>query len=278
MKKILFIMLTAVAMVGCKSDEPSSPTSGKIKFNVLGLDVLQERFDAPKRVVNDDPFTPTQAGLTELWLFEGTTLLAHQQSGDANFGSPELELTFGQHAITIIGSGTTNQTFSDGTWSGKDPKDCFGAVHNVNVTSTTGEQAVVLTRCYYGLQWMSEDVVPANAAKVEVTVSNYRKTLLASLAGGASDTRTISASVASYIGKTVTVSAYGFTEVYSTEEQVHTTYTIKDADGNVIVHHEKDVPVLSGRATIIKGNMFGGAASASVMVDNTALTNYEVSL
>lgn len=273
MKKVIYAMCIALALIGCeKKDDVQS--SKRVTFRVDQLTVGHSNL-APARKADA---TPTDAGLTDLWLFEGSELLAHQTSADADFGSPELELTFGQHNITVIGSSTANQAFTDGVWAGKDPKDCFGAVHNVNVTSTTGEQAVVLTRCYYGLQWMSEDVVPANAAKVEVTISNYRKTLLAGLAGGASDTRTISASVASYIGKTVTVSAYGFAAAYGTEEQIHTTYTIKDAGGNVIVYHEKDVPVLSGRATIIKGNMFGSAASASVMVDNTALTNYEVSL
>lgn len=273
MKKIFHAMFIVLALVGCKSKDEVQPEK-KVTFHIEQLSVSQAAL-APARKADA---TPTDAGLTDLWLFEGSTLLAHQQSTDADFGSPELELTFGQHTITIIGSGTTNQTFTNGVWSGNDPKDCFGCVHNVNVTSTTGEQAVVLTRCYYGLQWASEDKVPANAKTIEVTVGNYRKTLMAGLNGGETSNKTINASVTSYIGKTLTVSAYGFNAAYGTEEQVHTTYTIKDADGNVIVYHEKDVPVLSGRATIIKGNMFGGAASASVMVDNTALTNYEVSL
>lgn len=275
MKKVLLILLAAVALVGCNGGKDEPMATRRVVMRVQGLEVLTQPMAAPLRKADA---TPTDAGLTDLWLFEGTELLAHQTSADADFGSPELELTYGQHSITIIGSSTTDQSFTNGVWAGKDPKDCFGAVHNVNVTSTTGEQAVVLTRCYYALQWQSEDKVPANAATVEVTVGNYRKTLLGGLAGGEVVAKNINASVASYIGKTVTVSAYGFAAAYGTEETIHTTYTIKDASKNVIHKHEKDVPVLSGRATIIKGSMFGTPASAAVMVDNKALTNYEVSL
>lgn len=277
MKKLFVIAVALLAMVGCKSKQEDPALTQVVKFNVGRFDISQESF-AKAPAAEATPVSPTAAGLTDLWVFEGTELLAHQTSKDENFGSPEIELTYGQHAITFVGSAVESQAFTEGVWSGKDAKDCFGYVHNVKVTSTTGEQNVVLTRCYYAVQWVSEDKVPTNAASVEVTVSNYRKTLLSGLNGGEIVSKKIDAGLSKYIGSVLTVSAYGFTAAYGTEEIVHTTYTIKDANKNVIYQHEKDVPILSGRATIIKGNMFGTPASAAINVNNADLTKYEIKL
>lgn len=273
MKKVLLLFSVLLA-ISCSNKEDVSGVQ-EVHFNIYGLtyQVVDSDQDKVQR-----KSTPTEEGLTDIWVIEGTNTLLHKKSSDSDFDSPTIILTTGQHTLTFIGSNKSGQQVVNGVWSANKIGDTYGCVHQVNVQSGMAIQNVTLGRVNYVIQWSSTDVVPDNAVTIELSVDVYRNTLLSGLAGGAvNPSYSFSASSASVIGSTLTMSSNAFCTTFATQENVSTTLKVKDSGGNVLYSHTKEVPVLSNRKTIISGELFGGTKS-SVSVENDWLDDYEVAL
>jgi len=275
MKKFSLFVLALLCLVGC--NEPVDEVVN-VPFHVTNLSVLVDTTPgvrdglAPMRVesLSDD--------ITELWVLEGTTTLAHQTSVDANFGSPVIQLTGGQHSLTFIGSKKDGQSVSNGVWSANSASETYGYVYALNVVSGMDVQDVTLGRVNYQVVWSSTDVVPTAASTVEITISNHRSSLLAGLSGGSVNSEyKFVADISGKVGVTTYISVSGFCGVLATEEDVTSTFTVKDSGGNVLHQHSKTVPVLSNRKTVITGALFGSTKS-SVSVSKEWLDDEEVAL
>lgn len=219
-----------------------------------------------------------QASMTDLWVFEGSTLLAHQHTGDADFGTPSVDLSYGSHTITFVASSQSGQTFTSGTWHADKANDCFGSVESVDVSSSTSAQAVILMRCTYGLKWQSTDLVPTGTKTLRLSVSPMRESLTDGLHATDGYTRTYTYDVTSYVGRVISVTVYGLPEYYGVEDAVTTTIEFLSATDAVLYTHTRTVPVLTNRRTIITGELFNGSASAAVRVNSQWLTDYETNL
>lgn len=283
--KMVLLTLCAILSFSCRhakdNSEPSDPTSSVVTFYVdlLAID-RDSTFNSPSRIHQASPadISLEQANMTDLWVFEGTTLLAHQHTGDADFGSPSVELSYGHHTITFIASNQSGQSFTSGTWHADKAADCFGSVEYVDVSSATSAQAVILMRCSYGLKWQSTDIVPSGTKTLRLSVSPMRESLTDGLHATNGYTRTYTYDVSSYIGRVVSVTVYGLPEYYGVEDNITTTIEFLSATDAVLYSHTRTVPVLSNRRTIITGALFNGSASAAIRINSNWLSDYETSL
>lgn|GEM_PF-5997883 len=112
---------------------------------------------------------------------------------------------------------------------------------------------------------------------IDVTIEQFRKTLLDGLAGGEATTQVTTFDVSKKQGTKQALTMSGFTTTYNTEENVTTTYTAKDAGGNVLFQHTKTVKVQSNYVTNITGELFS-ASKAAIMVNNDAMGEFNVAL
>jgi len=255
MKKFIPLMLI-LALISCKNnDEPVATNS--VNFKVTSLQVGMSA-NTPSRKASSD-MSLTKSGLTNLWVFEGNKLLCHQVSTDANFGLPAVDLTTGQHTLTFVASSQNNQQFVNGVWSAKSASETYGKVFTVNVQMNMSTQSVILNRANYVLKWESLDNPTSSVDSIEVSITGMRKTLLGGLAGGTvNNSYKVKGKPQS---KGVQASSTGFCRIIDTDEIVTTTFTAYSSTGDTLYRHTVDVPILSNRTTIIKGNLFSSEAT-----------------
>lgn len=291
MKKYALLITIALLSFSCRHANDATNT----KFVTFAVDVLSIDRDstftdssphqsaAAYHAVADAADTPAditleQANMTDLWVFEGSTLLAHQHTGDADFGTPSVELSYGSHTITFVASSQSGQTFTSGTWHADKANDCFGSVESVDVSSSTSAQAVILMRCTYGLKWQSTDLVPTGTKTLRLSVSPMRESVQAGLHAVDGYERVYEYNVSSYVGRVVSVTVYGLPEQYGVEDNVTTTIEFLSSTDAVLFTHTTTVPVLSNRRTIITAPLFNSSASSAIRINSNWLTDYETSL
>lgn len=286
MKKSTFISILRLCacvgllfVVSCKNNNDFEPYR-RITFatDILSVD-RDSSFMSPARTASTpSDVTLEQANMSDLWVFEGNTLLAHQHVGDKDFGNPSVKLSYGSHSLTFVASSQSGQTFTSGTWHADKANDCFGTVVSLDVSSSASVHAVTLMRLTYGLKWQSTDIVPAGVSKLRLSVSPMRESLQSNLVAVDGYTRTYTYDVSSYIGRVVSVTVYGLPEHYATEDNITTTIEFLSATDVVLFSNTTTVPVLSNRRTIINGALFNGSASAPIRINSQWLDDYETSL
>lgn len=233
---------------------------------------------SPFKAADAADISLSQANMTDLWLFEGTTLLCHQTSGSAEFGSPQVELSYGHHTITFIASPQPDQTFTSGTWHAGKAADTFGYVADIDVTTSASTEQIILNRLTYGLKWQSTDLVPSGTKTLRLSVSPMRESLQSNLVAVDGYERIYTYDVSSYIGRTISVAVYGLPAEFGEEDNITTTISFLDATGSVLFSHTTTVPVLSNRRTIITGALFNSSASTPIRINSQWLEDYETSL
>jgi len=280
MKRFFFFVLSACVLVSC--NEPVADEH-EVQFNVSNLSVLLDttarEIDgglSPVRMAS--PYTPEEAGLTDLWVIEGSKTLAHQVSTDNDFGTPTVVLSSGHHTLTFIGSGKTGQKVVSGVWSADKCSDTYGCESVINVQADMAVQNIVLSRVNYVLQWSSNDVVPNAADSCFVEVVGHRNTLIAGLAGGDANPKYVfGGDVNGRHGATVYININGFCAEFGVVDSVTTTFIVKNANKDTMYIHSATAPMLSNRKTVIKGNLFGSTKSA-IGVNTSWLSDYEVEI
>lgn len=286
MKRYLFIIIVSLLLFSCRQEnDPSSAKRVTFSVDVLSVDrddtfqnenCTQSYQHAPSASPAD--ISLEQANMTDLWVFEGTTLLAHQHTGDADFGTPSVELSYGSHTITFVASNQSGQTFTSGTWHADKANDCFGCVADIDVTTSISTEAIVLNRLTYGLKWQSTDLVPTDAKTLRLSVSPMRESLQSNLVAVDGYERVYDYNVTSYVGRVVSVTVYGLPAEFGEEDNITTTISFLDATDAVLFTHTRTVPVLTNRRTIITGALFDGSASAPVRINTQWLDDYETFL
>lgn len=281
--KLFILCACSILSFSCRHEnDPSDTNRVTFSVDILSIDRDSTFSEVPSHLLapsaSPSDISLEQANMTDLWLFEGTTLLAHQHTGDANFGSPQVELSYGSHSITFVASSQSGQTFTSGTWHADKANDCFGSVETVDVSSSTSAQAVILMRCTYGLKWQSTDIVPSGVSKLRLKVSPMRESMQAGLHAVDGYERVYEYNVSSYVGRVVSVTVYGLPAEYGVEENITTTIEFLSSTDAVLYSRTKSVPVLTNRRTIITGALFNGSASSSIRVNSDWLSDYETSL
>ena len=281
MKKIMLMALAVAAILpSCtKDDDPEEePKVGKIEIKI-NSDTIKTHKEITFGILGgqfeQQPMTRatlSSLSLTDLWLYDGETLLKHQTADDADFGAPSVDVDYGDHTFYFVASRGSEPTQTGTTISWNKPSDTFWASLSLTVApSTSASQSVTLQRVAARLRVTITDEVPAALSSLCVTPStwyygiDYTKGEVADIR---TTTRTISVP-ASYAGTTgqLAASFYCLSPLQAWTTDI--TLTAKASDNSTISQISiADVPMQRNHITAYSGTLFGAGRAITVEADD----------
>jgi len=204
----------------------------------------------------------SNASLTDLWIWEGTTLLAHQVNTDADFGSPTITLTYGTHPITIIASKATGQSLTNGIWTCTKLSDTYASASEIAINATSSNtHTIELNRRISKVQFTTTDNIPTNVSKVYIKVESHRS-IMADLTGTDTYNYEATVNVSSKQGQTYSNFIHTLTESPTEEEDCQFLIRWLSADDAVLYEYERTLKVKANRCTNLTGNFFDSEGMA----------------
>ena len=272
MKKFLFFSALVALLIGCKGQNDPEQVQA-VQFKVSIFTQTTEPMPSPRKapILDDEGGT----ALTDLYVFDGTTQLAHQTNDDQNFGTVTLNLTHGNHNLSFILTRSTGITVENGVMTMSSIRSTFGKLLALNVTASTGAQDLTLDRISGQLQLTINDAFPTTANEIEFVVNpRYSQLNVANLqaVNGASWSQKVSCTAKQgqdHVSYTFNHIAPSLTDEYTAD----VTINIYNAGGSVIYTVTIDgVRFASNTKTLLSGNLFT-TPSASVGVNTSWNTN-----
>jgi len=277
MKKLFLCAAIAVCMLACKSkDEPENLQKQQVTFKVTAFEQSTEPMGSPRKapqatILDDEGGT----ALTDLFVFDGTTQLAHQTNNDENFGTVTLVLTHGNHNLSFICTRSTGISVENGVMTFSGIRPTFGKLLALNVSSSTPAQNLELDRITGQLSITINDEFPASANQIEFVMENkYSQINVASLLGVNGEEWSQKVSCTAKVGQSGV--QYNFNTICPSLTEEYTsdlTINIYNAQNAVIYSVTiEDVRFAANTKTLLSGNLFT-TPSASVSVNHTWNTN-----
>ena len=268
MKKFLSICALAALLIGCKGQNDPEQVQA-VKFQISTFTQTTEQMPAPRKA----PILDDEGGqaLTDLFIFDGSTQVAHQTSDDANFGTVVLNLTHGNHNLSFILTRSTGITYEDGVMTFGSVRSTFGKLLALNVTASTGAQDLTLDRISGQLVLTINDAFPTTANEIEFVVNpRYSQINVTNLQGVNGDEWSQRVSCTAKQGQSGV--SYTFNTIcpsLTDEYTADVTINIYNAGGSVIYTVTiDDVRFASNTRTMLSGNLFT-TPSASVGVNTS---------
>ena len=277
MKKLFLCAAIAVSLLACKSkDEPENLQKQQVTFKVTAFEQSTEPMGSPRKapqatILDDEGGT----ALTDLYVFDGTTQLAHQTNDDQNFGTVTLDLTHGNHNLSFICTRSTGITVENGVMAFGSIRPTFGKQLALNVTGSTGAQNLQLDRITGQLFIIINDAFPATANQIEFILANkYSSINVASLLGVNGEEWSQKVSCTGKVGQSGV--QYNFnticpslTEEYTSDLTINIYNSLNAVIFSVTI---EDVRFAANTKTLLSGNLFT-TPSASVSVNHTWNSN-----
>lgn len=278
MKKILLMATMLATLTACEhyefTDEPTNDkgeivASKAFTFHVKGdfATAYEEMTRAAVRLENDNT-----AGITDIWVldYQDGKLVqqVHQTASDADFGHPNMNLTYGHHDVKFIAAKGTEASLTASAISWGRVKDTFVLDYPVDVAaSTNGNRAPELKRVVSGVTLVMTDNVPANAKSITLEYDRSQSLALPSLVPGALSMSGVTNDIpASWVGQTGTFSVYTLCPTDEFTTDVHVVVTAKD--GTTISDFTiPGVSLKKNRMTTLTGECFGRGSGFSVSID-----------
>lgn len=258
MKKYLFFVPILALLCACNQNEPQA--KHQVTFKVDGMAAETRPMNAPRRtqVLTDDDGQQ----MTDLFLFDGATQLAHQTNADASFGTVTVTLTAGEHHLHFIASRSTELTYEGGVLSCTSLRPTFGKHYDINVSGSSDEN-ISLDRITGQVVLTIEDEIPSGAANLRVQFGDYYKainptTFAATRSGDFDQTVNISGKVGlSNQSWTLNV----LVPTYGTQATTSYTVTATNAGGSVLGQATGTMQTNSNTKTLLHGSLFSGTRS-----------------
>ena len=275
MKKVLFFSAIAALLIGCKGQNDPEQVQA-VKFKVSTFTQTTEPMGSPHKapqatILDDEGGT----ALTDLFVFDGTTQLAHQTSDAQDFGTVVLNLTHGNHNLSFILTRSAGITVSEGVMTFTSVRSTFGKLLALNVTASTGAQDLTLDRISGQLQLTINDAFPTTANEIEFVVNpRYSQLNVANLQGVNGDEWSQRVSCTAKQGQSGV--SYTFNHIcpsLTDEYTADVTINIYNAGGSIIYTVTiDDVRFAANTKTLLSGNLFT-TPSASVGVNTSWNSN-----
>ena len=235
-----------------------------VTFNVSCWQQQKSPRKAP--ILDDEGGT----ALTDLFVFDGTTQLAHQTSDAQDFGTVVLNLTHGNHNLSFILTRSAGITVENGVMTFTSVRSTFGKLLALNVTKNTGEQAVELNRISGQLQITINDAFPSAANQIEFIVDpRYSQLNVTNLQGVNGDEWSQKVSCTSKVG--LSGQSYTFNHIapsLTAEYTADVTINIyNSADAVIYSVTIPNVRLAANTKTLLSGSLFT-SPSASVSVNH----------
>lgn len=274
MKRFIYFMpLLAIALFGCKgNDEPQNTQKQQITFKVSAFEQTTEPMNSPRRapqatILDDEG----GVALTDLYVFDGSTQLAHQTNDDQNFGTVTLNLSHGNHSLSFVCTRSAGLTYDAGVLSATSLRSTFGKTLALNVSASTPAQDLTLERLTGLVGVTINDEFPATANEIEFVINpRYTSLNVATLCGVSGSEFRQKVSCTSKVGQSGV--QYSFNILAPSRDEEFTadvTINIYNSSSDVIYSVTvDDVRMASNTKTLISGNLFT-SPSASVTVNTT---------
>lgn len=216
--------------------------------------------------------------MTDLWVFVDDVLKVHQTSADADFGSPSLSLSHGEHVLKFLASKGTDPSFDNGIMTWSKAHDTFAKEVSLTVDDNTSAiQTVRLDRIVAKLQLLVKDKLPEGVATI---------TLILSKRSTGFDVSGMSALNAEEIEQTFQIGDWEGKQgtkytVYSlqTDEECVTDVSVilTDTKGNELANRTiENVPLTRNTTTILQGYLLDADINASIGADGEWNVDNEV--
>ena len=258
MKKFLFFCALAALMIGCKGK--NEPEQQQVTFRVTNFTSTTETMNAPRKapaslVDGDD------GALTDIYLFDGTTQLAHQTSSQEDFGTISVMLTTGSHTLHFIATRSTGITYSEGIFACSSLKNTFGKTVNLNV-SGSGDNNVTLDRLTGKFVITINDAIPQGANSLRIQLGErYTSLDIATLYGVNATSFDQPVSLSGKSGQT----GYGITLFMLAPDAngYETTFTLTatNTSSQIIGQATGTITIAQNTKTLLSGNLFTGTRS-----------------
>ena len=280
MKKILLMATMLATLTACDHYEFTEETTndkGEIvaskafTFHLKGYFTtsFEEMTRAAVRLENDNT-----AGITDIWVldYQDGKLLqqVHQVASDADFGHPNMKLTYGEHNIKFVASKGVNPTLTASALTWAKVLDTFVLDYHVDVVaSSNGNRAPELKRAIGGVKIVSTDVVKNGTQNVSVTM---KRSLSLALPALAPNEATASANEFSITSSQWDKTGLSLTTYTLCDEELTTDVVVTvTGDDNALISQftVSDVSVKKNRITTLTGDVFGRGNGFSVAIDDS---------
>ena len=264
MKKTIFLCaFVALLCASCKKDSSNEPTNvqtHQVTFRVPSLMVETEPMSAPRKVA---PLTDDDGQqMTDLFLFDGATQIAHQTNAEAEFGTITVLLTAGTHHMHFIATRSTGLSYDEGILNCTSLRPTFGKHYDLNVTGGSDEN-ISLDRLTGQVVVTIEDEIPTGASQLRIQFGDYYKGL---------NPTTFAATRSGAFDQTVNISGkVGLTDqcwtlnilvpTYASESNTTFTLTATNTGGDIIGQATGTMTINSNTKTLLHGNLFKGTRS-----------------
>lgn len=257
MQKFLFTLsIASLILVGCQGRNNATQPTETIQFNVSTFEQTTQPMHMPASTILDDE---DGVALTDLYVFDGTTQLAHQTSDMDDFGTVTISLTHGSHSLSFILTRSTGITYSNGILSFSSVRSTFGKVFALNVTGSTSTQDLTLDRISGQMIITINDAFPSEAAEIEFIINpRYTQldvTNLQAVNGESNATKVSCTSKVGLSGQTYTFNHICPSLLAETEAEV--TINVYNTGGTVI--HSVSIPnvrLAANAKTLLSGDLF----------------------
>lgn len=261
----------ALLSLSCsKKDEPQ--VKQQVTFRVSAFEQTTEPMNTPRKapqaaILDDEGGT----ALTDLYVFDGTTQVAHQTNDDPSFGTVTLNLSHGNHNLSFVCTRSTGLSYNAGVLSATSLRPTFGKTLALNVSASTPAQDLTLERLTGLVGVTIKDAFPATANEIEFVINpRYTSLDVATLCGVSGSEFRQKVSCTSKIGQTNVAYSFNILAPSRTEEfTADVTINIYNSASAVIYSVTiDDVRMAANTKTLISGNLFT-SPSASVTVNTT---------
>ena len=258
-------LLVAVACLLCVSCIQNKPTeerrTKKVVFTIKTLNVVTEPMQISHAEGMRAPIYDDTDGqeLTDLYFFVDGELECHQQNIQADFGTIELELEYGDHDVIVVATRSDGQQLTNGVLEVEALKPTFGLRERITILDVNDSFVLEITRITASLLVEINDAIPEGASFVRIQIAEkYDDLSVSDFSGLNAYDYTKDIPIDGMVGNTGVVLSIAmlcpqYLSAYSTDVDI----TIYNENGGVISHHAIDeVPIKSNTKTRIFGDFF----------------------
>lgn len=227
----------------------------------------------------------TGSAMTDVWVLDymGGVLKqqVHQASGDTDFGSPTLSLSYGDHTLYFIASSGDNPVLNTNahTLGFGAVRDTFWESVNVNVASgTAANQSVTMNRIVTKLAIQPTDEIPANINTITIAPAIWHLTFdyLTGLPTAASTDYSRTMSIPDNYKGTAGILKINLLGFCGTSDiTTNVAVTAKDAENNTIGYAAiSNAPMKRNRVSRFSGTLFGNSNALTLGINDEWLTEF----
>lgn len=270
--------ISALFLCSCKGDANEPEGKQQVVFKVSAFEQAQEPMNSPRRapqatILDDEG----GVALTDLYVFDGTTQLAHQVYEDDHdaFGTVTLELSHGEHNLSFVATRSSGLAYSAGVLSATSLRSTFGKLLSLNVSGSTPAQNLTLERLTGLLYVTINDEFPATANQIEfIMATRYTSLNVATLCGANGAEWSQKVSCTGKVGQSGVYYSFNFLAPSLTDEYTSdlTINIYNSLDAVIYSVTIEDVRLAANTKTLLSGNLFT-SPSASVSVSHTWNSN-----